>query len=200
MSATAHELPSHDDLVELIRRSQTGCEASAQALFNGCRKPLLQSIRRVIYRRIRSLVDSDDLLLDAFTEIFVHHFKQEVLQSPSRLWPYLKRIAENKVHDAHRKYLFTESSSIRHEVPLEYAKEEDLASWEASPLTTLVIKELVEDRLNEFISRQSATTQAVLRGLLLGKSASEIAAALNIHQNRVYRAMVRLRKTMSLEP
>jgi len=198
MSISSRDDSEKSQLVELIHQAQDGCEASAHTLFELCRQPLLCVIRKVIFRRIRTLFDSDDFLLAAFSEIFTHHFRQEVLQSPARFWPYLKRIAENKVHDAHRKHLVSQRSNLRCEVSLEdvRSEKEDFSSSEMSPYDSLVFKELVEERLADLIDQLPKMLQIIIHRLLEGKNTDEIATELGVNPKRVYRAMAWLRKTI----
>src|SRR6516225_9066978 len=108
-----------DDLVILVRRAQEGCAESARMVYERCREPLLRVIRKVIPQPLRRLEDSDDFLQSTFTQIFTRHFSDEVLRGPETLWPYLKRIAENQVRDARRKYLVAEKHQLCRDVPLE---------------------------------------------------------------------------------
>ena len=108
----------HADLVELVRQAQGGSNDAAQQLFFRCREPLLAVIRCRLSLPLRRLYDSDDFLASTFVEVFTRHFSDEVLQSPTSLLAYLKRIAENKVHDAARKYLATRRFNIRGEISL----------------------------------------------------------------------------------
>jgi RNA polymerase sigma factor (sigma-70 family) len=188
-----------DAVVELIQRAEGGCHRSARLLFALCRAPLLRVIRRVIRQRVRTIFDSDDFLQETFREIFTHHFQDEMLNSPSRLWPYLKRIAENKVRDAHRKYLVSGRSDLRNEVPLEEVKGEALAipSQETCPSKALILKELVEERLAVLIEQLPQMLQEIVRRLLQGKGVAQIAAELSIEPSRVYRAMQWLREKIA---
>src|SRR5437867_6782261 len=100
------------ELTALIHLAQAGSAEASQVLFDRCRKPLLAVIRHIIQPRLRQLYDSDDFLAETFIEIFTTYFNDEILRSPETLWPYLKRIAENKVRDANRKYLHTQRYNI----------------------------------------------------------------------------------------
>lgn len=193
--------PSQDmTLAEMIQRTEGGCQRSAQQLFDVCRQPLLAAIRRVTHRRLRTLFDSDDFLLETFSAVFTHHFEQEMLQSPTRLWAYLKRVAENKVLDAHRKYLMSERSNLRCEVHLEAINfEGKVYSPEESPLDALVMKEFVEERLKALLSQMPLLYQAVVKRLLAGQSASEVATKLGIKPKDVYRVADRMRKKIMKE-
>lgn len=137
-------------LVDLVRQAQEGSDRAAEILFDRCRVPLLTVIRRTIYRPLRRIYDSDDFLLATFAEVFTRHFTDEVLRSPASLWPYLKRIAENKVRDAERKYLVAGRHNISRDISLgDLPSEQELCSKDLSPHDVLVLKELVEERLNE---------------------------------------------------
>jgi RNA polymerase sigma factor (sigma-70 family) len=178
-----------DDLVELVRRAQAGSNAAAETLFRRYKEPLLLVVRRVINPDIRRLYDSEDFLLSTFTEVFTRHFSDEVLKSPQTLWAYLKKIAQNKVHDAQRKYLVAAGRNLARQVPLEDLTADDLLSTELSPESMLMLKELVEDRLEDLIRQLPELLQIIIRRLLDGHSAAAIAHDMGLEQKRVYRAI-----------
>jgi DNA-directed RNA polymerase specialized sigma24 family protein len=193
-------LACQGDLVALLRRAQDGSDEAARAVFDRCRQPLLAVIRKVIRRPIRRLYDSDDFLLSTFKEIFTRHFSDEVLCNPDTLWPYLKRIAENKVRDVEHKYLVSESYRIDRDVPLHQLAEDQVPkSREFSPDEMLIFKELVEERLEHLIQQLPVLLQNVVDLLLEGNSGIEIAVLLGIEPKRVYRAINWL-KSKIMEP
>jgi hypothetical protein len=55
---------------------------------------------------------------ETFVKIFTTRFTDEVLRSPETLWWYLRRIAENNVRDANRKYLDSQRYNLQ---PLHFA-------------------------------------------------------------------------------
>jgi DNA-directed RNA polymerase specialized sigma24 family protein len=193
----------YGDLVMLVRRAQDGCEKSACVLFERYREPLLAVIRRVIGRPLRRLYDSDDFLLSTFKEIFTKHFRDEVLCDPQTLWPYLKRIAENKVRDAERRFLLSERHKLDRDVPLANLNRhgETLPSKELSPQEEAVLRELVEERLQNLIRQLPSLLQDIVALLLEGNSGLEIAVELGIEPKRVYRAIDWLnRKVLEKDP
>ncbi len=177
-----------DDLLDLVRRAQAGSADSAQILFDRCRQPLLAVIRKVLLPRLRKLYDSDDFLAETFAAIFTRHFSDDVLDSPESLWPYLRKIAENKVRDAERKHLAGKRRDLAREVSLDKTHDE-LRSNDLSPLETLLLKELVEDRLEDLVSQVPPLLGAILELLLQGFTSAEIAHRLKLETKRVYRAM-----------
>jgi RNA polymerase sigma factor (sigma-70 family) len=185
--------PADASLALLIQETQAGSSAAAQALFDRCRTPLLAVIRHVIQPRLRQLCDSDDFLNEAFIEIFTTYFTDEILRSPETLWPYLKRIAENKVRDANRKYLHSQRYNINRTVSLESLepenREECLWANDLSPEEALILKELVEDRLVDLVSQLPTLMQKIVRLLLDGAKTWEIAHRLGVKPKHVYRAM-----------
>jgi RNA polymerase sigma factor (sigma-70 family) len=186
------------NLAMLIQEAQAGSSAAAQALFDRCRGPLLAVIRQVLQPLVRRLYDSDDLLNETFIEIFTTYFTDEILRSPETLLAYLKRIAENKVRDANRKYLNTQRYNINRTVSLDSLppeeREECLWAKDLSPQEALLLRELVEERLVHLVSQLPTTMQRIIRLLLDGAKADEIAHRLGVEPKRVYRAMDWLKK------
>jgi DNA-directed RNA polymerase specialized sigma24 family protein len=185
----------HEDLVRLVRQAQEGSAQAAQAVFDRCRQPLLLVIRRVIDRPLRRLYDSDDFLLSTFKEIFTRHFSDEVLRGPHTLWPYIKRIAENKVHDAERKFL----QSARRQLGRQVTLAQDFESNDLSPAEVVILKELVEERLEDLVAQLPDLLQGIVELLREGKNGNEVAESLGVHPKRVYRAMDWLKRRVMEE-
>lgn len=185
-----------DDLVTLVRQAQEGCADSARLVYERCRAPLLMVIRKVIPQPVRRLEDSEDFLQSTFTRIFTRHFSDEVLRGPETLWPYLKRIAENQVRDARRKYLVAEKHQLGRDVPLEVLgdQHESLECHDISAEEALLLKELVEDRLDDMIRQLPRLLRPIVKLLLEGYNGPEIAHQLDIDMKRVYRAIDWLKK------
>lgn len=116
------------------------------------------------------MYDSDDFLAETFIEIFTTYFKDEILRSPETLWPYLKRIAENKVRDVNRKYLRTQRYNLNRVKSLESleAEERDESLWakDLSPEEALILKELVEERLAHLVGLLPTLMQRIIELLL----------------------------------
>jgi RNA polymerase sigma factor (sigma-70 family) len=182
-----------DDLLDLVRRAQAGSAEAARALFERCREPLLAVIRKYLHPPLRKLYDSDDFLMETFVVIFTRHFSDEVLNSPESLWPYLNKIAENKVRDAERKHLNGHRRDLTREVSLEEIIREPW-SKELSPADALLLKELVEDRLEDLVNQVPPLLGAILKHLIQGNNSAEIAHGLHLEPKRVYRAMEWLRR------
>ena len=182
-----------EDILNLVRQAQAGSGQAAAKLVERCREPLLAVIRKILSRPLRRLNDSDDFLLETFNAIFTKHFRDEVLKSPESLWRYLKVIAENKVHDAQRKYL-GERHDLSREVPLDERRgQKELWSQELSPAEALLLKELVEERLEDLLERVPPLMAAIIELLLQGYNGVEIARRLGLEPTRVYRAIEWLR-------
>jgi RNA polymerase sigma factor (sigma-70 family) len=186
------------DLATLIRQAQAGSDEAAQMLFDRCQQPLISVIRLVLRPPLRRLYDSDDFLNETFVTIFTTHFKDDVLRSPKALWSYLKKIAENRVRDANRKFLLSQRYNITRDVPLETMHPDDrdecLGAPGLSPGDGLLLKELVEERLAYLVDQLPALLQRIIRLLLDGYATGQIANCLGVERKRVYRAMDWLRK------
>jgi len=189
-----------NELVNLCRRAQAGSAEAAQILFDRCRQPLLTVIRRTLLHPLRRLYDSDDFLADTFVVIFTRHFSDDVLDSPETLWPYLKKIAENKVRDAQRKWVSGKRRDLTREVPLaETPFEEESWSKDFRPEEALLLKELVQDRVEHLLTKVPAALGAILELLLQGYNGVEIAHRLGMESKRVYRSMDWLRSKVMEE-
>jgi RNA polymerase sigma factor (sigma-70 family) len=189
MSEIAPTLPG-----ELIQEAQAGSQPAAQALFDRYRLPLLAVIRAILSKRLRTLYDSDDFLQDTFSQIFTAHFAHDVLESPNRLWPYLRRIAENKVRDANRKYLVSQRHNITLELSLEQLGQVSAESRDLSPEEAFMLKDVVEVHLAELLEQLPTMLRQVVELLLQGMNGQEIARGLGVEPKRVYRAMAWLNR------
>lgn len=95
----------------------------------------------------------------------------------------MKLIAENKVRDAKRKYLLSSGHDIRRDVSLETLtpeEEENLISRDLSPEEAYMLKELVEERLEDFIDQLPEMVQTIVRLLLKGAMGDDIAQRLGV--------------------
>ncbi len=181
------------EILSLVRQAQAGSDQAAQNLVERCREPLLSVIRKILSQPLRRLYDSEDFLLETFQAIFTKHFSDEVLESSGSLWRYLKMIAENKVHDAQRKY-FGKRRDLSREVSLDKTQgQKELWSQELSPAEALLLKELVEDRLEDLLKRVPPLLAAIIELLLQGYNGVEIAHRLGVEPKRVYRSIEWLR-------
>ena len=111
--------PSPQNLADLLRDAQAGNQDAATQLYDRLRLRLLAVIAHALPPSLRKLFDAEDFLIDTFMEVFARRFSEEVVGSPQALWSYVKRIAENKVRDAKRKYLLTKRFGIQHEQSLD---------------------------------------------------------------------------------
>jgi len=175
---------SSDDLGDLIRQAQAGSNEAAEIVFERCRVPLLSVIRRTLSQPLRRLFDSEDFLLDAFTEIFTRKFTEEVLSSPGVLWRYLQNIAENKVCDARRKYLRAKRFNISHDVATN--DDQEMVSKDLPTEDTLLLQELVEQRVCDFLEKLPLVHRRVVEFSIKGKTVEEIAHILHLTPKLVY--------------
>jgi RNA polymerase sigma factor (sigma-70 family) len=179
---------AHTELVALLRRAQDGYNDAARIVFDRCRDPLLAVIRHMMQPRLRRLYDSEDFLLSAFTEIFTKHFNDDVLRGPETLWPYLKRIAENKVRDATRHHLASPARDLYRDVSTEDFSEL-LESKELSPCELLMLEELVAERLQNLLMQLPRFLKEIVQLTLDGHNSAEIAWRLRMEPKRVHRAL-----------
>jgi RNA polymerase sigma factor (sigma-70 family) len=189
--------PPPKELGDLIREAQAGSEEASRILFERCREPLLAVIRRVLYRPLRKLFDSDDFLIDTMAQVFVAKFSQDVLNSPPALWRYLRKIAENKVRDATRKHLRTRRFGFAREQPFP----DDLGEQEPeavgfSPDETLLLQEFFENRMAAIMSGMPLVYRAVARRILIGHSVRQIAEEFQLESKQVYRVVESLKKKL----
>lgn len=176
--------PFPADVGELIRQAQAGSQEAAALVYERCREPLLAVIRRGLSHPLRRLYDSDDFLNDALAEVFSRKFSADVLDSPQALAAYLRRIAENKVRDAARKRLLSKRFTIVLEESFDAARMNEMEP--CSPDETILLRELVEDRLIAFLEELPAVYQAIVRLVLDGRGVREIADRLHLTPLRVY--------------
>jgi len=183
-------------IAELLREAHSGSDEAAALLYKRCRSPLLAIIRKSLFHPLRKLYDSDDFLLETFAAIFAHHFTEEVLCSPQALWTYLKKIAENKVRDAKRKYLLTRRHDLHREVNFHADDKETTWSREFSPEEAMMLTDLVENRLVHLIEQLSPVHQGIALLTLRGHNGLDIARQLELQPGQVYEMIHWLRQKM----
>lgn len=141
-----------------------------------------------LYRRITSLEDSEDILLEVF---------QAALERPGfmRLGPaeqeaWLWCVARNKMADHHRK------RARRQGIPLELVPEEMYEPDRETPETALLRREKYE-QLHASIQRLPAIQQEIVRlRFAMGLRSTEIATILNKSEGAVRAALARALKLL----
>jgi DNA-directed RNA polymerase specialized sigma24 family protein len=179
--------PNAADLPELVRRARNGSEEAAKLVFQRCGKPLLSIIRSLVTEPVRLLYDAEEFLDDTLTALFRNDLPEGVLRSPQNVWAWLRTTAKHKVTNANVKYGTSQRHHVSGQVTLEEAAEEVLGR-EPGADHSQMLKELI-DKLQRLCEHFPWGGKALAELLLAGKSVGEMAEALHVPPQKVYRAL-----------
>ncbi len=201
--AKALEDPETEEL--LSRAGGRGMEL--QLLLERHRDRLRRMIAVRLDSRLAPLVDASDVVQEAMADAS-HKLDGYLRERPLPFYPWLRRLALERIIQLHRRYLGTQKRSVTREERLDLALPDDsairladcLACSDTSP-SQQVLRDEQARRLREMLERLSPTDRDVLVMFHLEElDFSEIAAALAISENaakvRHFRALERVRKLL----
>src|SRR5262245_860351 len=109
----------HDqEILALLNRAATGDQAAADRLLALHRDRLRAMISIRLDRRLSARIDPSDVLQDAFAE--AHQKLPEYLRTqPIPFYPWLRRIAWERIIQLHRQHVLAQARAITREEPYE---------------------------------------------------------------------------------
>jgi RNA polymerase sigma-70 factor (ECF subfamily) len=193
----------------LIREAAQGDGPARLRLLDRHRDQLLRMIAVRLDRRMAARLDPSDIVQEALADAAAK-LDAYLRERPLPLYPWLHRLATERLSQARRRHLKAQARTVGREhpggLPLtdESADElaERLAARCTSPSQVLLHEELLQ-RLRESLSHLRFHDREVLVMCYLeGMTFAEIAAILNITENaakvRHFRALERIRKLMDV--
>ncbi|MFO0910666.1 MAG: sigma-70 family RNA polymerase sigma factor [Isosphaeraceae bacterium] len=102
MTGPSHSNAQGDDEVRLFARARSGDDAAWEELFRRCYPKLLRVIRRKLNHTMRPWYDSTDFASDVMKSLAAKADRLD-FQTPGSLMAFLRRVAEEKVIDEHRR-------------------------------------------------------------------------------------------------
>ena len=185
---------AHSDLEILIARAQAG---DRQA-FDNLVDRFWPDIFRMVYYRVRSAMDAEDLAQDIFVVVFR---RIKSLKDPSRFRPWLFTIALNRVRDFQRKKRFREVFGFF------TGGDEDTVGYyavsdEPGPLDNIMRQDFWE-RVGSFLSKLSRLEKEVfilrfMDQLSIGEIAEVMGKGQSTIKTHLYRALTKFRKESRL--
>jgi RNA polymerase sigma factor (sigma-70 family) len=188
-SPHAREQPANP-IADLLHKARAGCSQSAQILCDRYAKHIIWVIRRRLDERLRPLFDSVDFVQEVWLAVFSERF-QQACQSEKQFLAFLMGTAERKVLMANRKYLDTQKTSRKRQVPLDspaVCPDRDLQSREPAPHENVQADELWE----RIRSGAGAKHQVIVELLRLGDSFKAIADAIGLSEKTIRRVVAQL--------
>jgi RNA polymerase sigma-70 factor (ECF subfamily) len=197
------------DTKHLLQRTAQGDQAAIQQLLVRHRPRLLRVIGLRMDRRLVARIDPADVLQEALLEA-VRRLPDYLRQRPLPFYPWLRRLALDRLADLHRLHLRTQRRSVEREERLVLDEQSALElagrllARGSSPSARLQRSEL-RGRLEAALAGLSEADREVLVLRHLEQlSAAEIAAVLGIREGAVYtrhlRALERLRRLLGDQP
>jgi RNA polymerase sigma-70 factor (ECF subfamily) len=201
----------HDDSEELLRRVAGGDEEARGCLLERHRPRLRQMVELRLDRRLRARLDASDVVQEALAEAD-RRLPEYARKPPLPFYPWLRRLAWERLVQVHRRHVRAQRRSVRREEPagLPLPDEsaaclaERLAAGGSSPSGRVRHGE-ERQRLREALARLGDLDREVLvLRYLEDLSTQEIAAVLGLTQPAVkmrqLRALRRLRDLLGEDP
>lgn len=181
-----------DSLDHWIGRLNAGDEEAIGRLFHACEPYLRIAVRRRLSARLRSKVDSGDIVQSVFADA-VEGFRKGGLHFGNRaqLFGYLRRIAARRLADRYQKH----RHGLAHEQPLADALPQTLAD-SATPRPS----EVAQGReFWELVLRSCPPAhQEIVRLRMSGLRLAEVAARTGLHEGSVRRILYDLARRLSI--
>lgn len=194
----------------LLRAAVAGEDRARQGLLERHRRRLRQMVQMRLDRRVTARVDPSDIVQEALVDA-ARKLDAYLRDRPLPFYPWLHRLAAERLAQAHRRNLGAQARTVAREQPggrlpsgdSAHPLVERLVDSGAGPIRRLLREELRQG-LGESLGRLGAKDREVLVMYYLeGLAFAEVAAILGITENaakvRHFRALERLRKLMELQ-
>ncbi|HZT80154.1 MAG TPA: sigma-70 family RNA polymerase sigma factor [Gemmataceae bacterium] len=152
---------------------------------------MLYVIRLHLDDRLRSILDSADLLQDVFMEFFVRRAREFGFQSEGELLTYLLKLARSRTLDANRKHLDAKKRDRSREVPLD----SPCINPEGLVVPSLSAEEqvLLEEAEKELLARLGRKQRRAVRWRDRGYPLEQMARQMDLSARTVQRLLQRAR-------
>ena len=195
MSASGHDdrIPtgSAQNFSTLIDEVRNGSHEAAEQLWRQYGGHVLHVVRRLVNKRMRTLLDSQDFSQAVWASFFAHMPEASDIDSPEALIKVLVQLARCKVADERRR-LYRKQRNITREEP--FAEDSDpIDERMPTPSQVAVAQDLVEN-LDSLAAVQSSKFGRVVRMSRDGFSAGEIAEKEEISSRSVRRILQDVRR------
>jgi RNA polymerase sigma-70 factor (ECF subfamily) len=196
------------DTERLVEEAERGDNSAIECLLERYRPRLTQMVRLRMDPRIRARVDPSDVIQDALTTA-CEKLDQYLHTRPIPLYPWLRRIAWEKLVHAHEKHLDAQKRSIRQEQRGHWGISDDSAMQIAALLAgdlTSPSEAAVRNEVRLGVRAALAELSELDREVLLQRyieqlSAKEIAAGMNTTEAAIHmrhmRALEKLHRLLS---
>lgn len=183
---------SDQDSQMLIEHAAAGDDTAAQQLFKLHRQRLRNMIALRLDRRLSARVDPSDVLQEAMAE--AHQKLPEYLRTqPIPFYPWLRRIAWEKIVQLHRQHLLAQARAVTREEQIDMALPDHSALNLANRLITRgsspsrrMLQEELKNRVQSALGRLDPRDREVLVLRYLEQlSIEEVAATLEISDEAV---------------
>jgi RNA polymerase sigma-70 factor (ECF subfamily) len=192
------------DTDQLLDRVVQGDSSAASALLNRHRQRLKHMVCLRIDRRLARRLDPSDVVQDALVEAH-RRLSDYAAERPIPFYPWLRRIAWERLLQMHRRHVEAKRRSVRREEVLPLSAQSKMLLAErlavASSPSGQLLKQEVEQRVREAIAGlPPGDREAIVLKHLEELSFQEAAAVLEIstaaYYSRYYRAIQKLHRLL----
>lgn len=199
----------NDDTQQLVQLVEQGDDEAVIRLMSKHRSRLKQMVRARMDPRILGRVDPSDVIQEALTTAF-EQLQQYLYQQPIPFYPWLRRIAWQKLVHHHQRHLDAAKRSVRKEQQYWTLSEHSvmqLAGLAATNLTTpsaAVARQETFQQVRHALDRlEKQDREILLQRYVEHMSIQEIASGLELSeaaaQMRQFRALQKLKRYLTAE-
>lgn len=174
---------------ELINQIGQGSEDAAHELVQRFGKAILRAVRRRLHRKLRTHLDSHDIVQEVFASFFCNTAPGRRFSDPESLIRFLSVVARNKVIDKVRKRRLHKHTNINRQYSLDgSAKWAAQTMYAADPTPSHIVQRKEGwQQLRETLTPQA---NAILELLAAGHSQLEITRRLGLANPKIVRKVI----------
>jgi RNA polymerase sigma-70 factor (ECF subfamily) len=171
---------------DLMQQVIAGSEEAAAVLLRDYEPILIRAIRKRLDKRLRSKFDSIDFAQDVWASFFADDQRKRNFQTPEELLGFLTRVAQYKVADKNRQRTRLQKYNVTREQSMDDSTRFDRNNLVGDHPTPSQIV-MSQEEWTEFLRKQPLVHRRIFILLRDGKTATEIAAELDISAKTVRR-------------
>jgi RNA polymerase sigma-70 factor (ECF subfamily) len=199
---------SCDDTSGLVRKAQAGSSEAVERLFDRHRSRLRRMVVARMDDRLSGRIDPSDVVQETLAEAY-RSFDAFLRQQPNPFFPWIRRIAANRLIDLHRRHVMAERRTVTRELPASLSLSSDsirglarlAGGRDTDPNEQLLREELRHSVQRALLQLSAEDYELLILRQVEGCSVQEVAELLQIPsgtvKSRHYRALRRLQQLLS---
>ncbi len=180
-------MPETTEFEALLSSARNGDEDAAWQIVGEYGPHIVAVVRRRLGRRIRTRLDSHDLVQAVWKSFFFDMAGVEQIQTPKQLVAVLAKMTENKVVDAYRRHLGAERRGLGREKSIQEATDDGQALSSNAPTPSQFA--MARERWTAMLQHKSRTHQRIINLRLAGETFDGIAEQVGVSERTARRVI-----------